>query len=186
MLYDDKYISKILAKKTEDLTAAQKRVLEHFRKREAISRNINDDMAEGLTFGQKIADKVASFGGSWPFIGIFVAFLLVWIGINSVILLFHSKPFDPYPFILLNLFLSMIAAIQAPIIMMSQNRLSKRDRLDAMHDYEVNLKAELEIHALHDKIDALKSELEIEKLHEKLDALSKVIAELGAAKKEAI
>jgi uncharacterized membrane protein len=186
MLFDDNYLSRILAKSTKDISAAEKRVLEHFHKKEPISHNVNDDVAEELTVGQKIADKVAAFGGSWPFIGIFAAFLIIWIGVNSTILLFHAKPFDPYPYILLNLFLSMIAAIQAPIIMMSQNRHAMRDRLDALHDYEVNLKAELEIHALHDKIDALKAELEIEKLHEKLDALSRIVSEMAAINKEVL
>ncbi|MDY0151422.1 MAG: DUF1003 domain-containing protein [Candidatus Cloacimonas sp.] len=174
-MLDEKYLLTLLAKSADTLNKTESRVLEHLRRKEPISRNINDELAEKLTFGQRVADRVASFGGSWPFIGIFTVVLIIWIGMNSLILLFHAKPFDPYPFILLNLFLSMLAAIQAPVIMMSQNRHAERDRLDAQHDYEVNLKAELEIHSLHEKIDALKSELEIEELHVKIEALRQEI-----------
>jgi len=103
------------------------------------------------------ADSVASFGGSWTFISIFAAVLVIWIVLNSVILIrYSSQTFDPYPYILLNLFLSMLAAIQAPIILMSQNRQAYKDRMNADHDYEVNLKAEIEILALHEKIDSLR------------------------------
>jgi uncharacterized membrane protein len=109
-----------------------------------------------MTFGQRLADKVARFGGSWTFISIFAVVLVLWILLNLFILITYKKSFDPYPYILLNLFLSMIAAIQAPIILMSQNRQAYKDRLSAEHDYEVNLKAELEIMALHEKIDLLR------------------------------
>jgi uncharacterized membrane protein len=102
-----------------------------------------------------MADHLASFGGSWTFIIIFGSILLMWIGLNSLLLL--KKPFDPYPFILLNLVLSCLAAIQAPVIMMSQNRQEAKDRLRSQYDYQVNLKAELEIRHLHDKIDHLLS-----------------------------
>lgn len=109
-----------------------------------VSRNVLEEEEERLTFGQRIADRVAAFGGSWPFIFVFAAIMLVWMGIN-IIALAH---FDPYPFILLNLVLSTLAAIQAPVIMMSQNRQSTKDKLLAQNDYQVNLKAELEIAAL--------------------------------------
>jgi len=112
--------------------------------------------ADASTLGQRAADAVAAFGGSWTFISLFAAVLIGWIGLNSFILVSHDKSFDPYPYILLNLFLSMLAAIQAPIILMSQNRQSEKDRLNAEHDYEVNLKAELEIMLLHDKVDQLR------------------------------
>ena len=102
-----------------------------------------------LTFGERIADHVARFGGSWTFIGMFVTGLVLWMIINEE----STRPFDPYPFILLNLVLSFIAALQAPVIMMSQNRLSAKDRLDARTDYEVNLRAEMEIMGLHAKVD---------------------------------
>jgi uncharacterized membrane protein len=117
-----------------------------------ISRDINEEFSEQLTFGQRVADRVASFGGSWSFLGLFLGAMVLWIGANV------GRPgvFDPYPFILLNLVLSCVAAIQAPVIMMSQNRQSAHDRLDARHDYEINLKAEMEVMGLHAKIDELR------------------------------
>jgi uncharacterized membrane protein len=108
---------------------------------------------QSLTLGERVADKLADFGGSWRFIGIFAGALFLWMAMNSTLLVW--KPFDPYPFIFLNLILSCLAAIQAPVIMMSQNRQEARDRLQAEHDYRVNLKAELEIRHLHEKIDHL-------------------------------
>lgn len=150
---------KLLKKSEEALTATEKRVLERLIEQKSISRNTHQEFTEKLTFGQKVADKVASFGGSWPFIGIFALILALWIGVNVAMLMaFHKKPFDPYPFILLNLFLSMLAAIQAPVIMMSQNRHAAQDRLAAEHDYEINLKAELEIMTLHHKLDELREQ----------------------------
>jgi uncharacterized membrane protein len=109
-----------------------------------VSRNVLEEEAEALTFGQRIADRVAAFGGSWPFIGVFGAIMVVWMGLNIA----RLSNFDPYPFILLNLGLSTVAALQAPIIMMSQNRQSMKDKLLAENDYQVNLKAEMEISAL--------------------------------------
>lgn len=126
--------------------------------RTQVSRNPNLEEEERLTFGQRIADKVASFGGSWTFIIIFAVILAVWVVLNSTALL--AKHFDPYPYILLNLFLSMIASVQAPVIMMSQNRLSSKDRLKSDLDYEVNLKAELEVAHLHRKVDHIYERLE--------------------------
>src|SRR5208337_2270555 len=123
-----------------------------------ISRNVLEEQQEKLTPGQRLADRVASFGGSWPFIVLFLAALVAWIVVNTLILAKWNHTFDPYPYILLNLVLSMLAAIQAPVIMMSQNRHSEKDRLDAAHDYEVNLKAELEIMSLHQKLDMLRQE----------------------------
>ena len=124
-------------------------------RRVPITRDTNKEFDQALTFGQRLSDQVASFGGSWPFIIIFGIVLLSWIALNSLVLARHHEAFDPYPYILLNLVLSMLAAIQAPIIMMSQNRHAAKDRLDAAHDYEVNLKAELEILELHEKLDKL-------------------------------
>lgn len=115
--------------------------------------NIEDEELNNLTFGQKIADKVALFGGSWTFIISFFLFIAVWISSNVFFL--NQKTFDPYPFILLNLILSCIAAVQAPIIMMSQNRQEEKDRVRAKKDYQINLKAELEIQKLHEKVDEL-------------------------------
>lgn len=151
-----KISEKFLRKKYEHLGGKEKKVVNHLTARTHISRNIVKEFSEQLTFGQRMADKVAAFGGSWFFIGIFAIILVAWVFLNSFVLLKLHKPFDPYPYILLNLFLSMLAAIQAPIILMSQNRQALKDRLRAEHDYEVNLKAELEIMALHEKIDILR------------------------------
>ena len=120
---------------------------------QAATRNLNEEYDRSLPFGERMADRVASFGGSWRFIGLFVGVLVVWIVVNAVHVL--TRPFDPYPFILLNLVLSCVAALQAPVILMSQNRQEARDRLRAEQDYEVNLKAELELRHLHEKIDHL-------------------------------
>ena len=133
-----------------------KKVVQHIAGRKHISRNTAKEFEAKPTLGQRAADAVATFGGSWTFITIFAAILVVWIGLNSFILVKYDKAFDPYPYILLNLFLSMLAAIQAPIILMSQNRQAEKDRLNAEHDYEVNLKAELEIMLLHEKMDLLR------------------------------
>ena len=126
--------------------------------KQLISRNINQEFEDTASFGDRLADRVARFGGSWTFIALFVALIVAWIVLNTVLLAQRSAAFDPYPFVLLNLCLSMITALQAPIIMMSQNRQAAKDRLDAGHDYEVNLKAELEIVALHEKIDLLREQ----------------------------
>lgn len=138
------------------LPERERRVVRHFGERLPISHNTNREFEIRLTIGQRLADKVAAFGGSWTFIIIFGAILLSWVLLNSVILARRGDSFDPYPYILLNLFLSMLASIQAPIILMSQSRQALKDRLDAAHDYEVNLKAELEILSLHEKVDELR------------------------------
>ena len=130
--------------------------MQSLKQRLHVSRNTNRQYDETLTFGQRLADQIAAFVGSWAFILIFVSLLLSWIVLNTFILSRIGKAFDLYPYILLNLMLSMVAALQAPLIMMSQNRQSAKDRLEAEHDYEVNLKAELEILALHQKIDTLR------------------------------
>jgi len=124
--------------------------------KEAVARDLNKDFADTRTLGERVADRVAAFGGSWPFIGLAFALLIAWVVLNSVILARRGTAFDPFPYILLNLFLSMLAALQAPVIMMSQNRQAARDRIVASHDYEVNLKAELEIQSLQEKLDALR------------------------------
>ncbi len=140
----------------EETGENEQRVIERLTERVHISRNVSQDFEETLTFGQRLADKIAIFGGSWTFILIFLSSLAVWIALNTFILTRLGKPFDPYPFIFLNLILSMLAALQAPVIMMSQNRYAAKDRVAAEHDYEVNLKAELEILALHQKVDTLR------------------------------
>ena len=147
--------ARFLRREWQNLTDRERRVVERLLERRHVSRNTNREFDEQATLGQRVADRVAAFGGSWPFIILFGGILLVWVGVNSLLLL---RPFDPYPYILLNLFLSMLAALQAPVIMMSQNRQAAKDRLDAAHDYEVNLKAELEIAGLHLKIDELRDQ----------------------------
>ena len=153
---------KLLAKRIleigyEDLPQRERHVIERVAKRLAVSRDVSSSFEEGRSFGERLADRIASFGGSWSFILLFTGAVVVWILVNTVLLVrAGGAPFDPYPFILLNLFLSLVAAIQAPIIMMSQNRQAAKDRLQASHDYEVNLKAEIEIMALHEKMDELR------------------------------
>jgi uncharacterized membrane protein len=144
----------------ESLDEISKKVAQHIAGRKHITKEVE----EKTTFGQRAADAVAAFGGSWTFIILFAVILVVWIILNSFILVKYSDTFDPYPYILLNLFLSMLAAIQAPIILMSQNRQAEKDRLNAEHDYEVNLKAELEIMMLHEKIDLLREKQWVELL----------------------
>ena len=141
-----------------ELGESEERVMKRLKQHLQISRNTNRDFEDKLTFGQKFADRIAAFVGSWTFILMFIGLLLCWIVLNTFILARLGKAFDLYPYILLNLMLSMVAALQAPLIMMSQNRQAAKDRLQAEHDYEVNLKAELEIMALHQKIDALREE----------------------------
>ncbi len=143
-------------KNYDQLGKREQNVAQHLAERTHVSSNVAEDHFEPMTVGQRLADRVAAFGGSWTFISIFAAILFIWIILNSFVLIIYRDSFDPYPYILLNLFLSMLAAIQAPIIMMSQNRQNYKDRVNAEHDYEVNLKAELEIMTLHEKIDELK------------------------------
>jgi uncharacterized membrane protein len=146
----------LLGQSYDALDERTKRVARHIAERKHIARDTSKEASENSTFGQRAADAVAAFGGSWVFIGLFAATLIAWVGLNSYILVRYQRAFDPYPYILLNLFLSMLAAIQAPIILMSQNRQAQKDRIGAEHDYEVNLKAELEIMLLHDKLDLLR------------------------------
>jgi uncharacterized membrane protein len=136
------------------LTERERRVLEKSVKRETLARDTSATFDESLSFGQRLADNVAAFGGSWAFICGFGVCLVLWTSIN---LLLIGRAFDPYPFVFLNLILSMLAAIQAPVIMMSQNRQTAKDREASAHDYEVNLKAEIEIMALHEKLDHLRN-----------------------------
>jgi len=147
---------RLLGASYDTLDEHAKKVAQHVAARKHIARNISKESAAAKTLGQQAADAVANFGGSWTFIGLFAAVLVFWVGLNSIILVNYDKAFDPYPYILLNLFLSMLAAVQAPVILMSQNRQAGKDRLHAEHDYEVNLKAELEIMLLHEKVDLLR------------------------------
>jgi uncharacterized membrane protein len=150
-----KYIQNLLESEKGELTALDHEVLESLQRHEILSSNVDAQFEKDLALGEKMADGLATFGGSWTFLIIFAAILLIWIALNSFLLL--KRPFDPYPFILLNLVLSCLAAVQAPVIMMSQNRQEAKDRLRSQHDYQVNLKAELEIRHLHEKIDHLLS-----------------------------
>ncbi|MBI1423748.1 MAG: DUF1003 domain-containing protein [Gammaproteobacteria bacterium] len=154
-VFRTKYIERMIASERGEMTALENEVVRSLREHEVLASNTEQQFERGLTLGQRLADKVAVFGGSWTFIGLFAVFMGVWIGGNSIALMAH--PFDPYPYILLNLILSCIAAIQAPIIMMSQNRQEAKDRMRGQHDYQINLKAELEIRHLHEKMDHLLS-----------------------------
>ena len=149
------YVESLLEEEKGELTELDKEVIEGLRKHEILTANPDIDYEKHLTLGQRLADNIADFGGSWKFIIIFALFIATWMGINIVAI--FAKPFDPFPFILLNLVLSTLAAIQAPVIMMSQNRQEERDRQRAIYDYKVNLKAELEIRQLHQKVDHLLS-----------------------------
>ena len=143
-----------LTKKPENLTEAQSEVLQSAIQRRTITRDTNDVHSSAMSAGDHLANSIARIGGSWNFIISFLVFLLFWTVSNAFLL--SARAFDPYPFIFLNLVLSMIAALQAPIIMMSQNRQAERDRIDASHDYAVNLKSEIEIMALHEKLDEVR------------------------------
>ncbi|QIH38019.1 DUF1003 domain-containing protein [Flavobacterium sp. Sr18] len=151
-MYREKYISNYLLVEIGELTNLETRVIGSLNEDKSLVSTVEDE-AGIRTFGQIVADKVAAFGGSWKFIIFFGVFILLWILANIYILL--NKGFDPYPFILLNLILSCLAALQAPVIMMSQNRQEEKDRERAKKDYMINLKSELEIRMLHEKLDHL-------------------------------
>ena len=144
------------ARPTDELAGQERLVVDAILAGKPISRDIRKDLADNRSFGERLADRIASFGGSWSFILSSLFVLGLWITFNAVILPARGEAFDPFPFILLNLVLSMLAALQAPLILMSQNRQAAHDRADAAHDYEVNLKAELEIRLLHEKLDLLR------------------------------
>ena len=153
--YRGEYVHSLLESEKGELTSLENEVLTSLRDHETLSKNVDTEFEGEWTLGERLADRIATFGGSWIFLILFGLFLMVWIGVNSFIL--YAHPPDPYPYILLNLILSCLAAIQAPIIMMSQNRQEAKDRLRSEHDYQVNLKAELEIRHLHEKLDHLLS-----------------------------
>lgn len=178
------YLASLVAQEKGELAIIDQDVLDAIKNNSILSENIQDDIETQLTFGQKIADSVATFGGSWTFIITFFLFIVIWMSVN--VWLLATKPFDPYPFILLNLILSCLAAIQAPIIMMSQNRQEEKDRKRGEHDYKINLKAELEIKLLSEKIDHLlvyqnKKLLEIQEVQ--IDYLEDLMKELRSKKK---
>jgi uncharacterized membrane protein len=147
------YLSSLIENERGELVALDKEVMEAIKNNSVLSESFEEEKDDAITLGERVADKVAAFGGSWTFIIIFFLFILGWMIINTWMLLRHT--FDPFPFILLNLILSCLAAIQAPIIMMSQNRQEQKDRKRGEHDYKVNLKAELEIKLLSEKMDHL-------------------------------
>jgi uncharacterized membrane protein len=166
-----------LSREPEALSAQQSRVLQSTLARKPIARDVSTSYTRELSTGDRLADAIARVGGSWGFILGFLAFLALWVGVNTVVLM--TRAFDPYPFIFLNLILSMLAAIQAPIIMMSQNRHAERDRIDATHDYEVNLKAEIEIMALHEKFDEIRHK-DILALRDEMRELKAMLERLNA------
>ncbi len=147
------YVKEVLQDEIGELSELDNEVIESLQQHEILASNIAEQFEIKLTFGERLSDRIASFGGSWKFIISFGVMIVFWIAINVVLL--ATRAFDPFPFILLNLILSCLAALQAPVIMMSQNRVEARDRLRAENDYKVNLKAELEIRHLHEKIDHL-------------------------------
>lgn len=149
------YVHHLLEAERGELSSLEKDVLRSLREHELVSTDIEREFDRKWSFGERLADRIATFGGSWTFLSIFALFLLAWIGMNSFVLWRH--PPDPYPFIFLNLLLSCLAAVQAPVIMMSQNRQEAKDRIRSQHDYKINLKAELEIRHLHEKVDHLLS-----------------------------
>ncbi len=184
-LKNKEYLDKLLHTEEEHLRKLNKIISDAMTEEKLITQNLFSAQSEKTSFGNRVADRVARFGGSWSFIFLFFTALLLWIIINTVALVW--KPFDPYPFILLNLILSCIAAIQAPVIMMSQNRQEEKDRKRSENDYLINLKAEIEIRNLHEKIDLLmleqfKNLLDIQKVQ--IELLEKIDAKIGKAPKE--
>ncbi len=183
--YREKYISNFLTGQIGELSELEKAVLDSITNQTTLADKIDGDESTKLSFGQRIADKVASFGGSWTFIISFGFFILIWISLNVFWLL--NKGFDPYPFILLNLLLSCLAALQAPVIMMSQNRQEEKDRERAKKDYMINLKSELEIRTLHEKIDHLiihqqQELMEFQKIQ--IEMMSDILSQIAINKKD--
>lgn len=152
-LYRSRFVANVLEEERGELTNLEEDVIRSLKEQEIIAENTNREIAQTMSFGDRLADRMASFGGSWSFLILFGTLMSIWILYNS--LSPGGKPIDPFPFILLNLVLSCLAAVQAPVIMMSQNRQESKDRLRAENDYRVNLKAELEIRQLHSKLDML-------------------------------
>ena len=151
--YRIKYVHSLLKSEKGEVTDLEFEVIKSMEQHELITRNVENKLDQHWTLGERLADKIATFGGSWAFLICFAIFIAIWIVVNTVVMITH--PADPYPFILLNLILSCLAAIQAPVIMMSQNRQEAKDRLRSQNDYKINLKAELEIQHLDEKLDHL-------------------------------
>ena len=144
----------VMGKELKELDSTEKKVIDSIADHTTVAENVNYTYVDSLTFGERVADGVSRFGGSWSFIGLFLLIIAIWIVTNSYLLI-AEKAFDPYPYILLNLGLSTLAAFQAPIIMMSQNRQAEKDRLKQEAAYQINLKMEIEIMRLHDKLDQI-------------------------------
>ncbi len=174
--YRSYYVRSILETEKGELTSLEEEVLESLHQHDLLATDIETEFERERTIAERLSDGMAAFGGSWKFLILFGVFMVLWIAMNSIVLWRH--PVDPYPFILLNLLLSCLAAIQAPIIMMSQNRQEEKDRLRSQHDYQVNLKAELEIRHLHEKIDHLLSH-QWERLVEIQQIQLELLSELG-------
>ncbi|MEI6094421.1 MAG: DUF1003 domain-containing protein [Gammaproteobacteria bacterium] len=174
------YIHSLLNTEKNELTSLERSVLKSIQEHELLSTDIEEEFDKNWTFVDKLTDKIAKFGGSWGFLICFGVFLTAWIITNSLIL--FLRPVDPYPFIFLNLILSCLTAMQAPVIMMSQNRHAEKDRFRSQHDYKVNLKAELEIRSLHEKIDHLLSH-QWEKMVKIQEMQLAMLAELNSVKK---
>jgi uncharacterized membrane protein len=174
--YRARYIEDLLQSEQRELTELEQEVLRSLREHELLSENVEAQFAQTWSLGDRLADRLADFGGSWSFLVLFASSLVAWIGLNVLILTRH--PFDPYPFILLNLVLSCVAAVQAPVIMMSQKRQEAKDRLRSQYDYKVNLKAELEIRQLHEKLDHLLTH-QWERLLEIQEVQLEMLEELG-------
>ena len=173
------HVHSLLEMEKGEISALENEVLESIRQNELLTKNVDIEFEEKWSFGDRLADRIATFGGSWPFLICFGVFLGLWIAVNSLVLVI--KPPDPYPYILLNLILSCLAAVQAPIIMMSQNRQEAKDRLRGLHDYQVNLKAELEIRHLHEKMDHLLSH-QWDRLAEIQEIQLDLLSEIGKPK----
>jgi uncharacterized membrane protein len=172
---------KLLKIELDKLPIEEREIVERFINRRHIARDVSREFDEQLSFGERLADKVAEFGGSWKFIFLFLAFLIAWMLFNTFVL--ATRAYDPYPYILLNLILSCIAALQAPVIMMSQNRMAAKDREQAKHDYEVNIKAELEILQLQEKLTQLREHdwaALIEMQQKQIEMLERLLAEADA------
>lgn len=174
-----RYVHNMLESERGELSSLETEVVHSLEEHEILSSNIDAELEQHWSLGERLADRIASFGGSWAFLICFGGFLVLWIGLNSAVLLW--RPLDPYPFIFLNLILSCLAAVQAPIIMMSQNRQEAKDRIRSQHDYQVNLKAELEIRHLHEKVDHLLSH-QWERLVKIQELQLELLADLGARK----
>ncbi len=177
--YRSAYVHSLLESEKGELSSLESDVLRSLREHELLSTDVEAELDRRGTLGERLADRIATFGGSWTFLICFGVFLLLWIVMNSLVLLW--RPPDPYPYIFLNLVLSCLAAIQAPVIMMSQNRQEAKDRVRSQHDYKINLKAELEIRHLHEKIDHLLSH-QWERLVQIQELQVELLSDLGRRK----